>query len=89
MTSFFFLEIYFYFWLHWVFVAVWAFSSCGTQTSHCGGSSLQRQSQSLGSLGFVALGQVESSQTRDQFCVPGIGRQILNHWPIREVHISS
>ena len=34
LTSFFFykfiyLIIIFYFWLHWVFVAAWAFSSCG------------------------------------------------------------
>ena len=26
-----------------------------------------------------------SSQTRNQFCVPGIKRQILNHWITREV----
>ena len=28
---------------------------------------------------------MESSQTRDWTCVPCIGGQILNHWPIREV----
>ena len=26
-----------------------------------------------------------SSQTRDQTCVPCIGRQILNHWTSRKV----
>ena len=29
---------------------------------------------------------VESSQTRDQTCVPNIARQILNYWTTREVH---
>ena len=30
-----------------------------------------------------------SSQTRDQTCVPCIGRQILNHWTTREVQYLS
>ena len=34
---------------------------------------------------FVALWHVESSWTRDQTCVPCIGRWILSHWSIREV----
>ena len=34
----FFVRVYIYFWLCWVFVAVWAFSSCGEQglLSSCG-----------------------------------------------------
>ena len=36
-------------------------------------------------MGLVALRHVEFSQTRDQTCVPCIGRQILNHWTTREV----
>ena len=30
-----------YLWLHWVFIAAWAFSSCDAWASHCGGFSLQ------------------------------------------------
>ena len=34
---------------------------------------------------LVAPHHVESSPTRDQTCVPCIGRRILNHWTTREV----
>ena len=36
-------------------------------------------------MGLVAPQHMESSWTRDQTHVPHIGRQILNHWPPREV----
>ena len=36
-------------------------------------------------MGLVALWHVRSSQTRDQTCVPCIGRWILNHSATREV----
>ena len=45
--------------------------SCGAQTLEC--------------TGLVALGHVESSQSRDQTGVRCVGRQILNHWITREV----
>ena len=50
------------------------FSSCGSQA-------LERRHT-----GLVAPWHVESSQTRDRTCVPCIGRRILNHCTIREVH---
>ena len=34
---------------------------------------------------LVAPWHVESSWTRDQTCIPHIGRQILNHWTTSEV----
>ena len=36
-------------------------------------------------MGLVAPWHVGSSLTRDQSCVPRIGRQILNYWTTREV----
>ena len=44
-----------------------------------------RTLQWLGCTGFVALWLVGSSQTRDQTCVPCIGKWILNHCTSREV----
>ena len=38
-------------------------------------------------MSLAALQHVESSLTRDQICVPYIGRQVLNHWAAREVPI--
>ena len=35
--------------------------------------------------GHVTLRHEGSSWTRDQTCVPCIGRRILNHWAAREV----
>ena len=39
-------------------------------------------------MGLVALQHVKSSQTRNRTRVHYIGRQILNHWTTREVHIN-
>ena len=50
-----------------------------------GFSSRSMNSQHLQCGGFVALRHVGSSRTRDQTCVPCIGRQILNHWTAKEV----
>ena len=36
-------------------------------------------------LGLAASWHVSSSQTREQTCVPCLGRGILNHWTTREV----
>ena len=41
--------------------------------------------QKLWQTDLVAPGQEGSSWTRDQTCVPGIGRWVLNHWTTREV----
>ena len=43
------------------------------------------QAQYLWHTGLVTLRHVGSSWTRDRTCVPCTGRQILNHWAIREV----
>ena len=76
-----------------------ALSSCGAQASCCGGFSACGV-QALGPAGFssggiwaqrlwhtglVAPRHVGSSQTRDQTCVPCIGRWILNYWTTKEV----
>ena len=39
--------------------------------------------------GLSCPSAVESSWARNQTCVPCIGRQILNHWAIKEVLVSS
>ena len=52
-------------------------------------SSRARGLQQLWHMGLVALWHVESSWTRDQTCVPCIGRQIFNHWTTREVQTHS
>ena len=100
-----FLFIYlFIYWLHWVFIAVCAFSncskrgllSCSVWASHCGDFS-SFAAQVLGCPGLNSCGvwavaprHVGSSQTRDRTCVPCIGRWILIHWTTREVlHESS
>ena len=75
-------------WPRWTLVAVRAslVGVCGAPL-HCGAraplcSSLSWRpvrAQSLRCPGLVGLQQVTSSQTRDQTCVPCIGRWILNH----------
>ena len=67
-------------------------SSCGEWAAHRGaplvaGHRLRvRGLQGLWHVGSVALWHVESSHTKDQTCVPCIGREIPNHWTPREVH---
>ena len=65
-------------------------SSCGAQASHCGGLSCGGGSrvlaQQIWHSGFSCPRHVGSSWTRDQTCVPCIGRQILIHWTTKEVH---
>ena len=41
--------------------------------------------QQLWHTGLVSPRYVESSQTRDQTCVSCDGRQILNHWTMKDV----
>ena len=90
------LLLLFYFWLHWLFVAVPnTFSRCLVWASHCSVSSCCRAwalgyvsfSSCVAQTGLVYLQQVESSQTRDQTHVPCIGRWSLNHRTIREVQM--
>ena len=52
-------------------------------------SSFTSRAQQLWHMGLVAPRHVESSRTRDQTCVPCIGRQIPNHWTTWEVHFSN
>ena len=88
------------FWLCWVLVAVWAFSSCreqgllsgcGAQASHCSSFSYcgapapeHMRSVVTHGLSCPALWG-KSFQTRDRNRVLCIGRQIFNHWITREV----
>ena len=77
---------------------LWAFSrfvkqellsEYGAWASRCGGFSCCEM-QALWHSGFSSCGtqayleHVRASQTRDQIRVPCIGRQILNHWTLRE-----
>ena len=48
--------------------------------------SSRAQVQQLWCVGLVALWHVESSQTRDQTCVPCIGMWVLIHCTNRKVH---
>ena len=79
------------FWLLWIFVVAWAFSSYSSRSSHCGGFYLLRSMgqvsglQELRRMWLAALRHVESSRTRDQISVPCIGRWILIQWTAREV----
>ena len=64
--------------------------SWGAPASHCG--VLLRSTgyrahglQWLQPAGLVAPRHMESPWTRDQICVPCIGRWLLNHWTTREV----
>ena len=94
---FFSLSIY-YFGLHWVFISVWAFSSCddqgllycGALVSHYCSFSLQSIHSTVSTFSSCSvwvhpLWHVGSSQTRDWSHIPCIGRQILNHWTTREI----
>ena len=76
-----------------------AFSSCGVWAFHCGGF-FCCGAQALGTQASIAVSHGLSncgtwisypaecgiSQTRDQTCVPCIGRWILHRWTTREVH---
>ena len=56
-----------------------------TGSRHMGFSSCSSWAQQLWCTGLAAPWQVKSSQTRNQTCVPCIGRWILNHWTTVEV----
>ena len=66
-------------------------SGCSVWVSHCGGFSccstwaLGGRAQWLGHMGLVAQQYVGSSGTRNQTCVPCVGRRILNQWTTEEV----
>ena len=68
----------------------YSYSCCGAQAlEHRLKKKKKRtQAQYLCCLGLVAPRHVVSSQTRDQTCVPCIGRWILYHWTPREVSVS-
>ena len=62
--------------------------STGSRThSSCSSRGLELRLSSCGCMGLVAPEHVKSSWTRDQIHVPCFGRQILNHWATREVHM--
>ena len=97
VTCFFF--VYFYFWLHRVFVVAHGLSlvaaSRGATILHWDGQAsrlqwflLLKSTGSLGGTGLVALWHVKSSQPRDGTRVPNTGRWVLNHWT-REVQLAS
>ena len=92
--------LFIYFWLLWVFIVAWVFSSCSewgllffavcrlliavASVLLWSTGSRARGLQYLWHMGLVALQHVASSQTRDQTCVSCIGRRILNQWAMRE-----
>ena len=65
--------------LQWLLL--WPSMSCRSQ----GFSSFSTQAQLLWGTGLVASWPMESSQIRDQTCVPSISRQTLIHCTTREV----
>ena len=66
------------------------FSCCGSRAGgRAGFSSCSTRARELWCAGLVAPRHVGSSQTKDQACVPCIGRLILNHWITRDVLITS
>ena len=69
-----------WFWLCWVFGAVWAPLQLRWLLVLWSVGSRARRLQEQCCLGLVAPHHVESSRTRDQTRVSCIGRQILNHW---------
>ena len=62
-----------------------SFSSCGTRAQQLWLTGSRAQAQQLQRTGLVAPWHVGSSRTRDQTCVPCIGRWILNHCATRDV----
>ena len=64
---FFLKDLLVYFWLQWVFIAAWAFSSCGVRVAHSSGFScraraLECRLSSCGCMGLGAPQYVGSSQ---------------------------
>ena len=53
----------------------------------CRSQSLERSPSNCAPWGLVAPQHVETSWTRDQTCVPCIGRQIVIHCTAREVYV--
>ena len=76
-------------WLHWVFFAARGLSLwCAGSPSAVAlpwSTGQGEQAQWSWCLGPGALRRVGSSRTRDQTCVPCIGRWVLNHWTTEEV----
>ena len=67
---------------------VWA-SLCGSFSLRQSMGSRAHRLQWLWHMGLAALWHVESSQIRDQTCVPCVGRQIPIHFTTREIlHVS-
>ena len=98
---FFLINLFIYFWLCWVFVAVQGLSlvaaSGGYSSSQCTGLSLSRPlllrstgSRCAGSVvvahGLSCSAARGSSRTRARTRTPCIGRRILNHCATREAH---
>ena len=84
--------------MHWVFVAVRAFSSCGEQrllsiavlqllilVASCSRAQALEHRIIAVCMGLAAHGMWDLSWTRDGTCVPCVGRWILNHWTTRDV----
>ena len=75
----------------WVISAVWAFSGCSAQTSHCHSFSCCRAwvLELVGSVvvahGLSGLEACGIFLNQDPTHVACIGRKILNHWAPREV----
>ena len=74
-----------------------AFSSCSEWGLHLivvhgllslWSSDPRAQRQKWWQIGRVAPRHVESSQSRDRFCVPHIDRRVLGHWTAREFYVT-
>ena len=75
--------------VHWLLTAVVSLVAepgfWGCKALAVAAHGLQSMDSAVWYTGLVAPWHVESSQTRDQNCVPCIGKQVLNHWTTREV----
>ena len=87
-------RLFVYFWLRWVFAAVWEISLVAVRglliavalrvLLFLRSTSSRAPAKQLWPTGLAAPRHVEISWTRDQTCVPCIDRWILNHWATRE-----
>ena len=85
ITPFWFSETFFFkrlfIWLHWVFVV-----ACGILLASLGIFAVAHRSRSCGMWAQLLHGAWDrSSPTKEWTNVPCVARQILNHWPTREV----
>ena len=81
------LKSFFFFWLHWVFVAACGLSPVAESGgfSCCGAWALGVRASAVVAHGLSCSVACGSSRTRARTCIPCTGRRILNQCATREV----